>query len=694
MASPKSPSTGTVSAGARHLRAEWGRWWRAEDLTDTYVAHHVLNDQYRLWRSNVQRTKSEVQQNIHLMRRTQRQQQQMQMQRMAAMRHMSRGGRRGGGFGLGMMGGSSPMIAYKTMQWAELDIKIGQKEFEPTEVSPNMLAVGRGQLRARRHRKATVWMAVLPLLWVGAWALSATAGLLVTTLALLVWLTATWSAGRNPKRRRPVPPKLLFVPPKPVAGTEDDPQPEPFALREAGRTPRVAREAVRLALLKHGSSAEVELPVETTYGWRVPLLLRDGTIADVVRLLKKLATTLRVGENRILARPADAEDAARVELLLLTSDPFADPLPYPQRPPLSGTITAPVSLGLSIDGETTPVVLAGQHVIVVGNTGSGKSALVQAIAEYVTACADACLVDIDPFKRGLRSLAPLAARTARSPAEAEAVLEELLQLAQARIASMPPTQEAWTPTPEGPAVLAVLDEFPKFSARGKQLAIELLRVGREARVTIVLLSQDATEDVLGDSIADAFGVRVLMSCRAADVPLVVGRPDAVSRGWLPHLLVPSPDEHDPADAGQFYCITPKHRSPVLRYVSKLPAEAAARLAKERLAAGLPALALPGGQGTAASSSEGAPEIVRQLLDAFASAENPELMTIAQLADPLVALDAETWGQWEGRHNRRTMIGRRIREKLKAAGVDVTPIRIEGPGRPTAYRLADLRDALG
>jgi hypothetical protein len=83
-----------------------------------------------------------------------------------------------------------------------------------------------------------------------------------------------------------------------------------------------------------------------------------------------------------------------------------------------------------------------------------------------------------------------------------------------------------------------------------------------------------------------------MACRGADVPLVVGRPDAVSRGWLPHLLIPSPDPDAPADAGKFHCVTPRHRDPVLRYVSPLPAEQAARLAKERLAAELPQLAPP------------------------------------------------------------------------------------------------------
>lgn len=685
----------TLRTGMRHLRAEYGRWWRTEDLSDTHIAHRVLNDQYRLWRRLHQRTKAEVNASIGLLKKQQKMTQAMQMQRMAAMKHAARTGggrgRYGGGMGMGMglmMGGSSPMVTYRMMQWSELGIKINQQEFEPSEVTPAMLAVGRGQVRARRHLSALLWLLTLAAGTIVLWWAAPVAGLTVTAVAAAVAALVAWTTGRNPARRRPPVPKLLFVPGKKSPELTVEPEPEPFALREAGRTPRVAREAVRLALLHHGAAAEVELPAETSYGWRVPLVLSDGTIADVVRRLPKVATTLRVGEGRVLARPADPDDAARIELLLLTSDPFADPLPYPQRAPGSCSITAPVSLGLSIDGETTPVVLAGQHVIVVGDTGSGKTAMVQAIAEYATACRDAVVVDIDPVKRGLRSLGTLAARTARTPAEAETLLEELLELASARTASMPPTQDVWEPTPDGPAVLAVLDEFPKLSPRGKQLAIELLRVGREARVTIVLLSQDATEDVLGDAIADAFGVRVLMACRAADVPLVVGRADAVSRGWLPHLLVPSPDPQDPADAGKFYAITPRHREPVLRYVSRLPSEAAARLAKERLAAGLPQLT-PGGAPT-----HEAQEVARLLLDAFAAARDPEALTVAELADHLVSVDPDTWGRWDGRRDRVVMVGRTLRARLKDAGLEIPTARLaDRPGRPTAYRLTDVRDAV-
>ncbi|MFF8618534.1 hypothetical protein [Streptomyces sp. NPDC015350] len=664
-----------------------------EDLTETHLAHLALNEQWRMWEGIRRRHAAELKANMNLLQQQQRQATYMQMQRMQAQRRGGyQGGRYGGFSSMFGGGGASPMISYRMMQWAQLQIKMGLEAFQPQPVTPPILAAARDQVRTRRHRTALVLMLLLPVAWVGLWALSVTAALVVAALVGLWYAGLAYAKGRNPRKRRPPIPKLLFVPPTEIKGVPavEDVVEEPFALREAGNNPRVARDAVRLALKKEEPRvrvSEVLVPEQTAYGWRVPLVMESGQLTSV---LKDVARTLRVGESRVAARPSDPNDAALVTLQVMTEDPFAAPLPYPERGPLSCTITNPVSLGISIEGETTPVVLAGQHVLVVADTGGGKTAMVQAITEYVTACRDAVVVDVDPAKRGLKALAPMAVMTARTPQEAEEVLEALLARALARIASMPPTQDMWIPAPDAPAVIAILEEFPKFSKRGKELAVELLRLGREAMVTIVLITQDATSDVLGDSIADAFGVRIMLPCRMADVPIVVGRPDAVSRGWLPHLLVPSPEPGFPADAGRFYCITPRHREPVLRYVTPLPPAEADRRCRERVAAGLPRLE------TAVSPAalpDDAPEIARLLLAAFEAEGDPETLSVAQIADRLVAADPAVWGRWEDRKDRLAMIGRTLKSHLKEARLEVPTVRMDGPGRPTAYRLEDIRGAL-
>lgn len=680
---------GTLGAGTRHLRAEWGRWWRAEDLTDTHIAHRILNDQYRMWRQQKQRGTAEVQQNISLLRQQQKAATYMQMQRMA---QQKRGGGYGGGYSGGM--GASPMISYRMMQWAQLQMRMGQEEFRHVEVTSSMLAVGRGQISAQRHRTAWIVVPLLVLAWVGLWWLSALAGLVVTLAAAFAVCAAAWVKGRTPTWRRPPVPKLLFVPPSVPAHTElaAEDAPEPFAIREAGRDPRRAREAVELALRKEAAQvAEVGVPTETDWGWSVPIVLSSGTLGTLITKLKPMATTLRVGENRIMAQRANSEDSAAVNLRVLTSNPFANPLPLPQRSPLSCSISNPFSIGVSIDGETTPIVLAGQHVLIVANSGGGKSSMVRTMAEYVTACWDAVAIDIDPTGRGLGPLRNCAAYGAYNPEDAETRLEWLLDKAKRRIASMSPTEDNFATSEKDPAIIAFVDEWPRLTKRGKEAGIALTDIGRKARVTLVMCTTDATSDKVGDAVADSFGVRILMPCRKADVPLVVGSDDAISQGWLPHKLVPSPGEWEIADAGQFYCITPRHRDPILRYVSPLGADAAAALAKERAYAGIPTLnAVP--QSLAVPDS--APEVVKLLLAIFAAEGDPDTLTVALIADRLVQEDPATWGRWEDRKDRLAMFGRALKSQFRKAGVDVSTVRLDAePGRPMAYRLTDLKDAL-
>lgn len=399
-----------LAAGMRHLRAEWGRWWRTEDLTDTHIAHRVLNDQYRTWQRQRQRNSAEVQQNISLLKDQQKQQTFAQMQQMQ-MQRTGRGRFYGGSYG------ASPMISYRMMQWASLQMRMGQAEFRHLEVTPSMLAIGYGHVRSRRHLAAACWLLGLAAAWVALWVLSALAGLLVTVAAATVFTVVAWAKGRNPVPHAAAGPETAVRPAytarahragRPGPGAVPDPggghQP-PGGPR--GRTPGLEKEGAKVS--------EVGVPESTAYGWRVPLVLESGTAAHLVGTLKFMATTLRVGESRVLAQRANPDDAAMMNLRVLTRDPFADPLPYPERPPLSCTITNPVSLGLSLEGETTPVVLGGQHVIIVADTGGGKTAMTQAIAEYVTACHDAVVVDIDPAKRGLKALAPMAVKTARTP---------------------------------------------------------------------------------------------------------------------------------------------------------------------------------------------------------------------------------------------------------------------------------------
>ena len=520
--------------------------------------------------------------------------------------------------------------------------------------------------------------------------IAAPAVLVLVAPLLLAWL---WWLGGRPADlgTRAVPERLLARPElAPPAASEtgadddqehgDEERPE-TDLRHV-ESEEDATRRITAGLTKRGVSVTSVAPAaRTPWGWETSLVLRDDTAADVVKQLARLDGDYRVGVGRTMAA-GDQTDAARVALRVLVTDPFAAPPAYPVRAPRSCSILTPVSPCVSLDGGETPLILAGLHTLIVASSGGGKSALVRSLAEYVTACTDAVAVDIDPTGKGLGPLREAAVASALTPEAAEKELDRLLSEAKSRIADLGPTEDEVPISVDRPAVIGFVDEYPQLTKRGKSKCLELLRIGRKARVTLIVCTQDATSEIMGDAVADAFGNRIMMPCREADVPVVLHR-TAIAEGWLPHRLVPG-DKFTPADAGRCYVFAPGLREPVLRYVVPLDPATALERARERVAAGLPSLG-------ASAVSQAVPPFVSLLLDVFADAEAEEL-SVGQIMDAL-AVDDPQWTQWDARKDRLAMGGREIKRRLKEAEVEVPTFRMDGPSRPTGYRLEEIRAAL-
>lgn len=521
------------------------------------------------------------------------------------------------------------------------------------------------------------------------------------TLGLLLLLAAAgavlWVGRHAPTlTTRPVPSDLLERPElAPDAGlaeldqAADDVDQADADIRGV-TAPDEATACIRRALTREGIKLrEVHGATRTSWGWRAVAVLADGTSADVVRALRDLERALRVGEGRVMAAGSKT-DGALVTISVLTSDPFASPPPYPVRAPHSESILTPVSLTISIDGEAAPIRFAGRHVLVVASSGGGKSALVRALADFVTSCRDAVAWDIDPTGVGLGPLRGVAGHIARTPKEAEKAIEKLYSYAMRRTTLLGDGEDDnWQVTPDAPAIIGFVDEFPLLTKKGKKLAIDLLKMGRKTRITLVICTQDATSDVMSDAVADAVAIRIMLPCRLADVPLAVGSHTAVSEGWLPHRLEPG-DEDDPADAGKCYMRTPQHREPILRYVIPLDRDTALLRAKERVAAGLVQI---DARTTGAESTPAVPHIADLMFKAFEEAKSG-VLPVAALLDVLADDDHDRWTQWDSRKDRLAMAGREISAELRAAGLDVSSERLNGlPGRPTGYRLDTLKAAL-
>jgi S-DNA-T family DNA segregation ATPase FtsK/SpoIIIE len=369
----------------------------------------------------------------------------------------------------------------------------------------------------------------------------------------------------------------------PVADAEDARAPYPLA---DARTRAEAADCVGRALGAEGIALRLcEEARRTGWGWEIPVILRSGTPAAIVAKAGDLETHLDLPAGGALVTP-DRTRRARVVLRLAHTDPFAHLGDAPARAALSATITARAVIGARIDGQPLAVPLAGVHGVVIGSSGAGKSSTLLALADAVTACADALVWDIDPAGPGLDALGGAIARRERDKAGIEDALADALALAEVRPRMLRTLGMGaqWNPTPERPALVVIVDEYPRLSPRAKELAVALLRVGRKARVSLILASTEATSDALGAAIADTTALRILHPCRHTDVRLVLG-PQMAAEGWRPDRLRPATAD-DPGDVGTCYVATAGLTEPLVSKIAPLSQDEAGERGHQRATAGL------------------------------------------------------------------------------------------------------------
>jgi DNA segregation ATPase FtsK/SpoIIIE, S-DNA-T family len=379
---------------------------------------------------------------------------------------------------------------------------------------------------------------------------------------------------------RPLPepePSTVAAQPRP-----DDPYPIADAHTRAEAADCVARAARAENIDLRGTQDATRTP----WGWQVPIILRRGTPAGLITKLGDLETTLDLPAGGLLAAP-DRTRRARVVLRLAQRDPFTGLAPAINRPPKSGSIRDPQVVAARMDGTDLGLCLLGVHAVVIGVSGAGKSQALRTLADAVSACADALVWDLDPAGNGLDALGGGIARRERDPAGITDALTDALALAEVRPRMLAELGmgDAWAPSPTRPALIVVIDEYPRLSDQAKALAVGLLGIGRKSRITVILAASEATSDALGAAIADTTACKILLPCRHTDVRLVLG-PNMIAEGWRPDRLHPATGQ-SPEDAGKAYVWAAGSREPLISKFRLLDPDTARENGAHRAALGLP-----------------------------------------------------------------------------------------------------------
>jgi S-DNA-T family DNA segregation ATPase FtsK/SpoIIIE len=487
---------------------------------------------------------------------------------------------------------------------------------------------------------------------------------------------------------------------------------DPFPIADA-RNRTEAAECVRRALASEGIHVkEVEANRRYQWGWEVTVRLAKGKPADIVTKAPDLETPLDLPQDGLLCQPV-RESRGRVLLRLVQNDPFAKMPPAPERKPNSRRMRDKQVVAYRMDGQPFDVSLLGVHVVVIASSGGGKSVILRTLGDILTACSDVLVGDLDPAGNGLAPLAEALGVRAigdDNMGQIEAILEKALKIAKARpnLFAALGMDDNWEPTPEDPAIVLVIDEFPQLSDRAKELAVKILRTGRKSRVQLVMAAQEATVDSLGDAIADSIALKIVGPSRHQDIKQVFGA-GAGADGWRPDRLHPAQGE-DPADAGKAYIMGCGSTEPMIYKFLMLDVKEATRRGKERAAAGRPAVGRRS-LGAAGLDHFGAteadrlrsdlPKIVMMARGAFAADDDPDFLSTAAIWEYLAGHDPDAWAvalfgddEVKARKTAAQRVSAELKKAVDAMGlaIDMSTVQITGGAR--GYRLDTIRQITG
>lgn len=355
-------------------------------------------------------------------------------------------------------------------------------------------------------------------------------------------------------------------------------------------------------------------------------------------------------------------------------------------------------------------------LLMVADSGGGKSGIMLAMAEAVTSTRDAVVINVDPVGTGVDALGPAITLSACMDDDTIcAVLEFFLALcsARARQRAKYGWGNLWRVSPEHPAFCLFVDEWPQLSNRAKALLIRLLLLGRKEAIWVYGGSQYGTKDYLGEAIGPKLSAKLIGASRRVDVTELLGA-GALAEGYRADLIRPA-THNARNDAGQMYAQgLPGMPDRPMRYqVREILPDYAARVGAERAAAGLPdvthTLAEAGMLDAWLELQEAcqnitlkpttrarAPEILLTIRDAFSREDDPAYVTLDQLHSHLRRAAPELWGRWDGLANRDRLreLGKALRRALDEADVALSSQRIsEVDGTPRGFYLTDVQEAL-
>ncbi|TDC09411.1 hypothetical protein E1265_32235 [Streptomyces sp. 8K308] len=242
---------------------------------------------------------------------------------------------------------------------------------------------------------------------------------------------------------------------------------------------------------------------------------RDGVTGLIIRAnedapslaqpnVYDLAGALRTRPSLLAYTPTTNPRVGHV--LLMDRNPLQDKRPITSAADVAMSASGRMALGMMATGRKAVLQLVDRalgalHVAVVGTTGAGKGGVIQLICLGVHVAGSA-IIYADPKGSSNPTVEDMAAYSAGGPDDVIKALRVANAVLDHRIEESKATKtKNFTPTPERPHILVVVDEAPEIlnGGEGAYIASRLSRLGRSVGMSLLIASQTMLADLIGGS---------------------------------------------------------------------------------------------------------------------------------------------------------------------------------------------------
>ncbi|WP_351233852.1 DNA translocase FtsK [Streptomyces sp. NPDC002133] len=451
-----------------------------------------------------------------------------------------------------------------------------------------------------------------------------------------------------------------------------------------GMTPRMFEQMMRQALTEDLKTTLSALRVDPyPWGFEVHVWLERMSpekISAGLDLLEACLPGVRTG-SILLQQSAQSRNYCVIRVPGPNPWQAVPELPYRAPQSLSTRDIHKAQIGGDMAGRPLALPMCRTNVNVVGASRSGKSTILRAILDALTATEDQIIIGIDlgSAGSGFGGLRHAMHAVVTSPAEARRALQWALAVGKGRPAlfNRLGMGENWVTSRKRPGIKIVVDEFPALVRESRKgyydedlkrqvpwdldgLLGELFVTCAKSDVTVVIAGQGVTKEKVKDNTwLVELPVQVLAACDKDDVIQILGD-GMLAQGWRADRLVPAMgDELNDASvayvmAGKAYC------EPIPYRACYATDDELLRRGKERAAAGLvdvdtesakfSRITLPqlmaasedAFMGVGGDPQEVTPQLIALIRQVYQALGDPSGLQLEEIAAGLGQIDPDRW----------------------------------------------------